>query len=192
MGVRRGWASAFAILALAGCGTHRAPVLAPPPFWIDNEERPDGLGATGLAPVQAQGDLALQRAQAVADARARLAAKVKARARNLCARLRPQLLAKAPDGSAQPVDPEVMRRFTEDVLKALGPSALEEVTVSAFWEDPVDHTLYVFATVSRATVASALATAVEGRLQALAQGGGPGLALAPGALEEALAAANPS
>ena len=191
MAVARWRAAAFTALLLAGCGPHRGLTLAPPPYWIDNEERPDGLGATGLAQANPQGDLALQRVQAVTDARARLTAKVKARARDLGARLRPLILCPGPDGTLQPVAPEPMRHFTEGLLQALGAMPLEGIAVSAFWEDPVDHTLYVFATLSRASVTSALAAAVQAQWPRLALPGGPAPTLAPGALADAIAAANP-
>ena len=182
--------AAFALLLLAGCGVPRAPVAAPPPFWIDNEERPDGLGATGLAQANPQGDLALQRAQAMADARARLTAKVKGKARDLCARLRPRILVPGPDGTLQPAGSEVTHRFTEHLLQALGAAPLDGVATSAFWEDRADHTLYVFATLPRAQVAATLAAAIRDQVRVLATQGGP-VSLAPGALEEALATLKP-
>ena len=180
-----------ALLVLTGCGVRRAPVLVPPPFWIDNEERPDGLGATGLAQANPQGDLALQRTQALADARGRLSAKVRTRARNLCARLRLKVLASAADGTHLPVDPQVTRQFTQGVLKHLGATPLEGVATSAFWEDPANRTLYVFATLSRASLSQALGSAVQAQLRVMAGPGGPLLTLAPGTLADALSASNP-
>ena len=88
------------LLALVGCG-EKAPVTTPAPVtstqtrnapaWIDNEEIPDGLAAVGIAQANVMGDKSMQRTTAIADARTKLAGKLKVRVQNMFSQLNQQV-----------------------------------------------------------------------------------------------------
>ena len=189
----------LALLGLAGCGTQQAPNTVPvtttqtrnAPSWIDNEELPDGLGSVGIAQSNAAGDRSLQRSTAIADARGKLAGKLKVRVQNLFTRLNQQLTTASADVSAKPIKSDVMNRVMENVTRQLVDQELAGTTTRNFWNDPSDGTLYVFVVMTKDTLDRALAGAAQSEIRKEIAQGEPAMDKVLDKLEAALAASEP-
>jgi hypothetical protein len=169
-------------LALAGllaCGPKQAPNTIPvtttptknAPSWIDNEEIPDGLAAVGIAQSNPMGDKSMQRTVAIADARGKLAGKLKVRVQNMFSQLNQQVTTAAADGTKKPIKTDVMNRVIENVTRQLVDQELSGTSTRAFWTDPSDGNLYVFVVMTKETMDRALAGAAQNQIRKeLAQG----------------------
>jgi len=170
----------LALAALVACGgPKQAPNTVPvtttaaknAPTWIDNEEIPDGLAAVGIAQPNPMGDKSLQRTVAVADARTKLAGKLKTRVQNMFSQLNQQVTTASADASKKPIKTDVMNRVIENVSRQLVDQELSGTTTRAFWTDPSDGNLYVFVVMTKETLDRALAGAAQAQIQReIAQG----------------------
>jgi hypothetical protein len=168
------------LAGLVGCGgPKQAPNTVPvtttatknAPAWIDNEEIPDGLAAVGIAQPNPMSDKSLQRTVAVADARTKLAGKLKTRVQNMFSQLNQQVTTAAADASKKPIKTDVMNRVIENVTRQLVDQELSGTTTRAFWTDPSDGNLYVFVVMTKETLDRALAGAAQSQIQReIAQG----------------------
>jgi hypothetical protein len=169
----------LAVAGLVGCGTKQAPTTIPvtstqaknAPTWIDNEEIPDGLAAVGIAQANPMGDKSLQRTVAIADARTKLAGKLKVRVQNMFSQLNQQVTTASADSSQKPVKTDVMNRVIENVTRQLVDQELAGTSTRAFWTDPTDGNLYVFVVMTKDTMDRALAGAAQAQIKReIAQG----------------------
>lgn len=169
----------LAFLGLVGCGPKQAPNTVPvtttptknAPAWIDNEEIPDGLAAVGIAQPNPMGDKSMQRTTAIADARTKLAGKLKVRVQNMFSQLNQQVTTAQADGSKKPIKTDVMNRVIENVTRQLVDQELNGTTVRNFWNDPSDGSLYVFVVMTKDTMDRALAGAAQNQIRKeIAQG----------------------
>jgi hypothetical protein len=163
-------------LALAGllaCGPKQAPTTVPvtstptknAPSWIDNEEIPDGLAAVGIAQPNPMGDKSMQRTVAIADARTKLAGKLKVRVQNMFSQLNQQVTTASADASKKPIKADVMNRVMENVTRQLVDQELAGTTTRAFWTDPSDNNLYVFVVMTKDSMDRALAGAAQTQIK---------------------------
>jgi hypothetical protein len=165
-------------LAMTGCLSNsprfaRAPRSVAPtgstPAWVDNDAIPDGIAAVGVARPSSAGDRSQQRAAAAADARSKLAEKLRIRVRNLFTRLSLQV-ASAQLG-AGPVPSEAMSRVRDDVTRHLLDQELPGVITRDTWTDPVDGSLYLLLVMPRDGLNVALASSTRaGIRREIAQG----------------------
>jgi hypothetical protein len=169
----------LAVAGLVGCGTKQGPTTIPvtstpaknAPTWIDNEEIPDGLAAVGIAQSNPMGDKSLQRTVAIADARTKLAGKLKVRVQNMFSQLNQQVTTASADSSQKPVKTDVMNRVIENVTRQLVDQELAGTSTRAFWTDPTDGNLYVFVVMTKDTMDRALAGAAQAQIKReIAQG----------------------
>jgi hypothetical protein len=170
---------ASTLTALLGCAA-RGPETSPvtttsarrAPAWIDNEEIPDGLAAVGIAQPNPMGDKALQRTTAVADARARLAGKLKVRIQSMFSRLDQQVATAAAGAAGRPIRTEVMERVVDNVTRQLVDQDLAGAGTRAVWTDPGNGDLYVFVVMAGDALDQATAGAAHAAIQKeIAQGG---------------------
>jgi hypothetical protein len=163
----------LALAGLVGCGPKQAPNTMPvtttpaknAPAWIDNEEIPDGLAATGIAQANPMGDKSLQRTTAIADARTKLAGKLKVRLQNMFSQLNQQVSTAAADGTKKPIRSDVMNRVIENVTRQLVDQELAGTSTRAFWTDPTDGSLYVFVVMTKDTMDRAMANAAQAQIK---------------------------
>lgn len=188
----------LALAGLVGCGSRKGPETLQvttvqartAPSWIDNEEITDGLGAVGIAQANAMDDKSFQRTTAIADARVKLAGKVRVRVQNLFGQLNQQVAA-AQDGARKPVRSDLMNRIAENVTRQLVDQELAGTTVRSFWKDPSDATLYVFVVMTRETLDRALAGAAQTQIRREIALGEQSLDKAMDKLDAAIAASEP-
>ena len=170
---------ALATLAtILACGPEKGPVTAPvtttqtrnAPAWIDNEEIPDGLGAVGIAQPNPMGDKSLQRTTAVADARTKLAGKLKVRVQNMFSQLNQQVTAASSDGK-NPIKTDVMNRVIENVTRQLVDQTLVGTNTRGTYTDPADDNLYVFVVMTKESMDMAMASSAQSAIKhEIAQG----------------------
>jgi len=185
------------LLALVGCGA-KGPATAPvtttttrnAPAWIDNEEIPDGLGAVGIAQPNPMGDKALQRTTAIADARTKLAGKLKVRVQNMFTQLNQQVTTAAAETGQKPIKNDVMNRVIENVTRQLTDQTLVGASTRESWTDPQDGSLYVFVVMGKDTLDAALAASAKAQIHKEIAQGEQSLDAALGKLDSAIAASN--
>jgi hypothetical protein len=185
------------LTGLVACGPDKAPNTVPvtttpaknAPSWIDNEEIPDGLAAVGIAQPNPMRDKSLQRTTAIADARTKLAGKMKVRVQNMFSQLNQQVTTAASNGS-KPIKNEVMNRVIENVTRQLVDQELAGTSTRAFWTDPTDGSLYVFVVMTRDTLDKALASAAQAQIKKEIAEGEKSLDKALDKLDAAIAASN--
>lgn len=167
------------LLGLVACGPEKAPATVPvtttqtknAPAWIDNEEIPDGLAAVGIAQSNPMGDKGLQRTVAVADARTKLAGKLKVRVQNMFTQLNQQVTTAAAQTGEKPVRNDVMNRVIANVTRQLVDQELVGASTRYTWTDPVDGSLYLFMVMSKENVNVALASTAKTEIRKeIAQG----------------------
>jgi hypothetical protein len=171
---------AIATLAtILACAPKQAPNTVPvtttqtrnAPTWIDNEEIPDGLAAVGIAQPNPMGDKSLQRTTALADARTKLAGKLKVRVQNMFSQLNQQVTTAAADASKKPIKTDVMNRVVENVTRQLVDQTLVGTNTRATYTDPADGSLYLFVVMTRESVDQALAASAQSAIKKeIAQG----------------------
>jgi hypothetical protein len=172
---------AAAILAgLVSCGPEKAPVTqAGPttatsnaPAWIDHEEIPDGLAAVGIAQANVMGDKSMQRTVALADARTKMAGKLKVKVQNLFTQLNQQVAtAAATEPGKKPVRTEVMNRVVENTTRQLIDQELAGTTARAWYTDPADGNLYVFLVMTKDSMDTAMRNVAQSQIKKeIAQG----------------------
>jgi hypothetical protein len=189
----------LALAGLVGCGSRKGPEsrqvttvqARTAPSWTDNEEIPDGLGAVGIAQANPMDDKSFQRTTAIADARTKLAGKIRVRVQNLFSQLNQQIASAAQDGARKPVRGDLMNRVAENVTRQVVDQDLAGTTVRSFWQDPSDATLYVFVVMTRETLDRALAGAAQGQLRREIAQGEQSLDKALVKLDAAIAASEP-
>jgi len=166
-------------LALLGCATEKAPVTIPvtttttrnAPAWIDNEEIPDGLAALGIAQANPMGDKGLQRTVALADARTKMAGKMKVRVQSMFSRLDQVMTTATADATKKPIKSDVMNRVMENVTRQLVNQELAGTNTRATWTDPADGSLYLFLVMTKDSMDRALAGAAQAQIKKeIAQG----------------------
>jgi len=189
----------LAIAGLVGCASKQAPNTVPvtttqaknAPAWIDNEEIPDGLAAVGIAQANPMGDKSLQRTTAIADARTKLAGKLKVRVQNMFSQLNQQVTTAAADNTKKPIKSDVMNRVVENVTRQLVDQELAGTTTRNFWNDPADGNLYVFVVMTKDTMDRALAGAAQSQIRKEIAQGEQSLNAALDKLDAAIAASQP-
>ena len=189
----------FALVGLVGCAPKQAPNTVPvtttptknAPSWIDNEEIPDGLAATGIAQPNPMGDKSMQRTVAIADARTKLAGKLKIRVQNMFSQLNQQSTTAAADNTKKPIKTDVMNRVIENVTRQLVDQELAGTTTRGFWTDPSDGNLYVFVVMTKETMDRALAGAAQSQIRKEINQGEQSLDHALDKLDAAIAASEP-
>jgi hypothetical protein len=191
----------LALVGLVGCGPKQTPTTVPvtttqarnAPSWIDNEEIPDGLAATGIAQSNPMGDKSLQRTVAIGDARTKLAGKLKVRVQNMFSQLNQQVATASADAGIKPIKSDVMNRVIENVTRQLIDQELAGTSTRAFWTDPSDGSLYVFVVMTKDTMDRALASAAQAQIKKEIAQGEQSLDKALDKLDAAIAAsANPA
>jgi len=186
------------LLGLVACGPEQAPNTVPvtststrnAPIWIDNEEIPDGLAAVGIAQPNPMSDKSLQRTVAVADARTKLAGKLKVRVQNMFSQLNQQVTEAAADGSRKPIKADVMNRVIENVSRQIIDQDLSGTNTRATWTDSSDGSLYVFVVMTKDSMDRALASAAQGQIKKEIAQGEKSLDNALEKLDAAIAATN--
>ena len=163
------------LLAGVGCGSPQAapasgqaaPAAATvqSPAWVDNEEIPDGIAAVGIAQANVMGDKGMQRTTAAADARAKLAGKLKVRVQNMFTQLNQQVATAALGGNGKPIRQEVMNRVIGNVTRQLVDQELVGASTRYTWTDPSDGSLYLFMVMPRENVNAALASTAKTEIQ---------------------------
>jgi signal recognition particle GTPase len=184
------------LAGLVGCGPKKAPNTIPvtttptrnAPAWIDNEEIPDGLAAVGIAQPNPMGDKGMQRTIALADARNKLAGKLKVRVQNMFSQLNQQVTNASADASKKPIKTDVMNRIVENVTRQLVDQDLSGTTTRNLWYDPSDNSLYVFVVMTKDTMDRALAGAAQSQIRKEIQQGEQSLDKALDKLDAAIAA----
>ena len=184
------------ILALIGCAAQQAPTTVPvtttvtrdAPAWVDNEEIPDGLGAVGIAQPNVMGDKGLQRTIAVADARTKLAGKLKVRVQNMFSQLNQQVTAASGETGKKPIRTEVMNRVIENVSRQVVDQELSGTNTRGTWTDSSDGSLYVFLVMTKDTMDRALAGAAQSQIRKEIAQGEQSLSTALDKLDAAIAA----
>jgi len=185
----------MALAGLVGCGT-KAPATVPvtstptknAPSWIDNEEIPDGLAAVGIAQPNPMGDKSMQRTVAIADARTKLAGKLKVRVQNMFSQLNQQVTSASADAGKKPIKSDVMNRVIDNVTRQLVDQELAGTSTRAFWTDPADSNLYVFVVMTRDTMDRAMANAAQAQIKKEIADGEASLNTALDKLDAAIAA----
>ena len=119
---------------------------------MDHEEIPDGLAAVGIAQPNPMGDKGFQRTTAVADARAKLAGKLKVRVQSMFTQLNQQVTTAAAGAGEKPIRQDVMNRVINNVTRQLVDQELVGASTRATWTDPSDGSLYLFLVMSRDNV----------------------------------------
>jgi len=169
----------IALTGLVACGPKQAPNTVPvtttsarnAPSWIDNEDIPDGLAAVGIAQPNPMGDKSMQRTVAIADARTKLAGKLKVRVQNMFSQLNQQVTSASADAGKKPIKSDVMNRVIDNVTRQLVDQELAGTSTRAFWTDPADSNLYVFVVMTRDTMDRAMANAAQAQIKKeIAQG----------------------
>lgn len=166
------------LLALTACGSPRpAPPAAPAaparqaPAWVDNEIIPDGLAAVGIAQPNPMGDKGFQRTVAAADARAKLAGKLKVKVQSMFTQLNQQVTTASGGTGAKPIRTDVMNRVIGNVTRQVVDQELVGSVTRATWTDPRDGSLYLFLAMSRDNVDRALAVTAKAEIrQEISQG----------------------
>ncbi len=170
-----------ALFGLLACGapttvpTPVAPVTTPTtvksaPSWIDNEEIPDGLAATGIAQANIMGDKSLQRTVALSDARTKLAGKLRVRVQAMFSKLNQEVVTASADGK-KPIKSQAMQRVIENVERQIINQDLQGTSVRQWWLDPADNNLYCFVVMTKDTMDKAMAGAAQSAIRKeIAQG----------------------
>jgi len=190
--------AAATLATLLACAPMQVPATNPvtttqtrnAPAWIDNEEIPDGLGAVGIAQANPMGDKGLQRTVAVADARTKLAGKLKVRVKNMFSQLNQQVTAANAGTGAKPVKTDVMNRVIENVTRQVVDQELAGTNTRATYVDPGDGDLYVFVVMTKESMAQAMAGAARKAINREIAQGEASLDKALDKLDTAIAAAN--
>ena len=191
-------APAAALTLFLACAPKQAPSTAQvtttqtrnAPAWIDSEEIPDGLGAVGIAQANVMGDKSLQRTTAIADARSKLAGKMKVRVQNMFSQLNQEVTTAAADGTKKPIKSDVMNRVIDNVTRQLVDQELAGTSTRAFWTDPADGNLYVFVVMTKDTMDRAMAGAAQAQIKKEIAQGEQSLDKALDKLDAAIAASN--
>lgn len=184
------------LLGLVACGNEKAPVTVPvtttttrnAPAWIDNEEIPDGIAALGIAQPNPMGDKGMQRTVALADARTKMAGKMKVRVQSMFSRLDQSVTTASADGTKKPIKSDVMNRVIDNVTRQLVDQDLAGTVTRATWTDPADGSLYLFLVMTKDSMDRALAGAAQAQIKKEIAQGEQSLSVALDKLDAAIAA----
>ena len=172
-------APAAALTLFLACAPKQAPSTAQvtttqtrnAPAWIDSAEIPDGLGAVGIAQANVMGDKSLQRTTAIADARSKLAGKMKVRVQNMFSQLNQQVSAATAETGTKPIKTDVMNRVIENVTRQVVDQTLAGTNTRGAWTDSQDGSLYVFLVMTKDSMDQALAANAKAQIKKeIAQG----------------------
>jgi hypothetical protein len=161
------------------------------PTWIDNEKIPDGLAAVGIAQANAMGDKSMQRTTALADAREKLAGKLRVRVQNMFSKLDEQVTTASADGK-KPIKSDVMQRVIQNVTRQLINQDLQGAMVRQWWLDPADQNLYCFLVMTKESLDRALAGEANSAIRKEIAQGEVSLNKALDKLDAAIAATEPA
>ena len=184
------------LFGLLACGSEKGPVTVPvtttttrnAPTWIDNEEIPDGIASLGIAQANPMGDKGLQRTVALADARTKMAGKMKVRVQSMFSRLDQAVTTAAADASKKPIKSDVMNRVIENVTRQVVDQELAGTNTRATWNDPTDGSLYLFLVMTKESMDRALAGAAQAQIRKEIAQGEQSLTTALDKLDAAIAA----
>lgn len=188
------WLPALVLALALGCAPRQAPVVTPPappvatgqPAWVDQEEQADGLAAVGIAQPNPMADKAMQRTMALADARTKLAGKLKVRVQSLFTQLDQQVTSAT--GGQAPGRSDAMNRVLANVTRQVLDQELVGASTRATWTDPRDGSLYLLLVLTRTTADRAIAGTVKTELRRQIAQGQPQLAPALPRVDTAMAA----
>lgn len=186
------------LLGLVACGSEKTPVTVPvtttttrnAPAWIDNEEIPDGIASLGIAQANPMGDKGLQRTVALADARTKMAGKMKVRVQSMFSRLDQSVTTASADASKKPIKSDVMNRVIDNVTRQLVDQELAGTNTRATWVDPADGSLYLFLVMTKDSMDRALAGAAQAQIKKEIAQGEQSLSVALDKLDAAIAASS--
>lgn len=124
------------------------------PLWVDNEETiPGGITAVGIAQTNPLNDKSMQRTEALADARAKLASKISVRVQELYTQLNERLTTAGNiDSSGKQIKTDVMSRMIEDTRRQIVDVELSGASARQFWTDPTDGNLFVQMVLTKETL----------------------------------------
>jgi hypothetical protein len=184
------------LFALTACAPIQAPATHPvspahtptAPSWIDQEEIPDGLAAVGIGQANAMADKSMQRTMALADARTKLAGKMKVRVQNLFSQLNQQMATASSGNGRNPPRTEVMNRVIENVTRQVLDQDLAGTNVRSTWMDPTDGSLYLFLVMNKESMDHAMGGAAKSQIKKEIALGEQSLSAALDKLDTALAA----
>jgi siderophore synthetase component len=133
------------------------------------------------------------RTVAVADARTKLAGKLKVRVQNMFSQLNQQVTTAAADATKKPVKSDVMNRVIENVTRQVINQELAGTNTRATWTDPEDGSLYMFVVMTKDSMDQALASTAKAQIRKEIAQGEQSLNAALDKLDAAIAAsANPA
>ena len=185
----------LALLACLACGEKKPetnPVTSTAskgaPAWIDNEEIPDGLAAVGIAQSNPMNDKSMQRTTAIADARTKLAGKIKTRVQSMFSQLNQQMTTASADGKGKPIKSDVMQRVIENTTRNLVDQEVSGTEVRGIWRDPEGGDLYVQVIMTKASMDKALQGTATAQIQKEIASGEKDLEKALDKLDAAIAA----
>lgn len=188
----------FAVL-LASCSTHHVDTTTPidvtttrakgAPAWIDNEDTaPDSLTVTGIAQPNPLSDKSMQRTEALANARTKLAQKISVRVEALFEQLNQHMTTGGNDRVGDKlVRSDVMTRMIKETTRQITDVELSGASARQYWTDPQDGTLYVLMVLSKETLNKALTTSAGNAMRREIAQGAAELKDALASLDEALA-----
>jgi hypothetical protein len=117
------------------------------------------------------GDKGFQRTVAAADARAKLAGKLKVKVQSMFTQLNQQVTTASGGTGAKPIRTDVMNRVIGNVTRQVVDQELVGSVTRATWTDPRDGSLYLFLAMSRDNVDRALAVTAKAEIrQEISQG----------------------
>jgi len=167
------------LVLLAGCGTKGIPVTTTKtsgaPAWIDNEIfSAEQITAVGIARKNPLNDKSMQRSEALADARTKMAQKISGRSQSVYSQLnRHQTEAGNARGGKKLTATDVASKTTEETRRVVTDLVMYGTTPEEFWTDPEDGNLYVLVVMDPERSARAFAIAdPNSRRKELDQGSG--------------------
>jgi hypothetical protein len=134
------------------------------------------------------GDKGLQRTTAIADARTKLAGKLKVRVQSMFSQLNQQVSEAALEKNGKPVRTEVMNRVIENVTRQVVNQELAGTNTRGVWTDPQDGSLYVFVVMTKDSMDQALAASAKAQIKKEIAEGEQSLNTALDKLDAAIAA----
>lgn len=187
------------VFLLASCSTHHVDITTPidvtttrtkdAPAWIDNEDTaPDLLTVTGIAQPNPLSDKSMQRTEALANARTKLAQKISVRVEALFEQLNQHMTTGRNDrGEDKLVRSDVMARMIKETTRQITDVELSGASARQYWTDPQDGTLYVMMILSKETLNKTLTTSAGNAIRKEIAQGAAELKDALASLDEALA-----
>lgn len=184
---------------LSGCASHTPLESLPPiavtttqtkgaPTWIDNEESMPGvITAVGISQPNPLGDKAMQRTEALGDARLKLAQKISVKVQGVFNQLDQHLKSGGSlDSSGKPMKTDVMSRMVENTTSQIVNVELSGASARQFYTDPVNGDLYVQLVLTKETLDKMLTSSASNMMRKEIANGSTDLQSALGRLNEAI------